>query len=505
MSFPFPAEGLQVGAPGYVHPNGNDSRHIVPFPSLERRKNLRTPDQSSDLDSLLLEITNMPNITGAAIALDIGNCFECQASRGQSAPPCGTLCYPGAGLTGACLAMGEIQVCNNTEDDSRVDRLACQQLGVKSVLVVPIRNGSAIIGVVEALSSDTDTFDEQKLACITRLAGRVALCGPQSTVAKARKLHNCGGECTTGEPATHGEIAKQMLPGDFDLQQILESVYVLQQHQGTFSADDPAVPRETIDQQSILGSDQPQAPKDAEPSNQLCAVLSPVFYSFGEKFLSEVHYRNLAVAVLFFAALLGPCFLIYYEKRSNQTSNVSRGAPGFLGARSVRQPEAVNRAYSQPSQGILAGAGQQIAAENSTPRSELEEQPTKVVPQTYEAAMRLFEAAAKEGSADASWKLGLGYLNGIGVRRDENKAAQWFKKAANLGDVRAQTALSDFYFKGIGVRRDYVRAYTWASIATGGQSTDDGRLKALRPRMTAAQLEDANRRTAAWFAGKAKL
>ncbi len=74
-----------------------------------------------------------------------------------------------------------------------------------------------------------------------------------------------------------------------------------------------------------------------------------------------------------------------------------------------------------------------------------------------------------------------------------------------LGDVRAQTALSDFYFKGIGVRRDYVRAYTWASIATGGQSTDDGRLKALRPRMTAAQLEDANRRTAAWFAGKAKL
>ncbi len=126
MSFPFPAEGLQVGAPEYVHPNGNDSRHIVPFPSLERRKNLRTPDQSSDLDSLLLEITNMPNITGAAIALDIGNCFECQASRGQSAPPCGTLCYPGAGLTGACLAMGEIQVCNNTEDDSRVDRLACQ-------------------------------------------------------------------------------------------------------------------------------------------------------------------------------------------------------------------------------------------------------------------------------------------------------------------------------------------------------------------------------------------
>ena len=118
--------------------------------------------------------------------------------------------------------------------------------------------------------------------------------------------------------------------------------------------------------------------------------------------------------------------------------------------------------------------------------------------------MRLFEAEAKKGSADASWKLGLGYLNGIGVGKDQNKAVQWLKKAANLGDVRAQTVLSDFYFNGIVVPRDYVRAYTWASIASGGQLTENARLRALRPRMTAVQLEDANRRTAAWFSGKSK-
>lgn len=116
--------------------------------------------------------------------------------------------------------------------------------------------------------------------------------------------------------------------------------------------------------------------------------------------------------------------------------------------------------------------------------------------------MARFEEAAKKGDADAGWKLGLGYLKGIGVARDETRAAKWFRRAANLGDVRAQATLSDLYFTGIGVPRDYVRAYTWAKIAAGESGDDDKRLKAIGQRMTAAELENANRRTAAWFAQK---
>ena len=312
------------------------------------------------------------------------------------------------------------------------------------------------------------------------MAERLALCAPQWTAAANGNPGKRGQQRTVYEPADHGSAAKRVVD-DFDLQRVLESVYVVQQHQGTFSADDPVGPEELIDQQRVLGADQPQIPRNAEPGEQLCAVLSPVFYSFGKKFLGESHYRNLAVAVLFSAMLLSPPVLIHYGKQS------------------VSNPD-----YSQPSQGIQARAEPQIgAAEKSPPQSESEEQLTDV-PQTYEAEMRLFEAEAKKGSADASWKLGLGYLNGIGVGKDQNKAVQWLKRAANLGDVRAQTVLSDFYFNGIVVPRDYVRAYTWASIASGGQLTENARLRALRPRMTAVQLEDANRRTAAWFSGKSK-
>lgn len=119
-------------------------------------------------------------------------------------------------------------------------------------------------------------------------------------------------------------------------------------------------------------------------------------------------------------------------------------------------------------------------------------------------AIASFEDAARKGDAEAGWNVGLGCLRGIGVVKDETKAAEWFKKAANLGDIRAQTALSDLYFTGGGVQRDYVRAYTWANIAARSGQEQDERLTNLRRRMITAQLEDANHHTAVWFAHKSK-
>ena len=112
--------------------------------------------------------------------------------------------------------------------------------------------------------------------------------------------------------------------------------------------------------------------------------------------------------------------------------------------------------------------------------------------------MAWFAKAAANGNADAQWKLGLGYLKGIGVQQDEGKAAEWFKTAANQGHIRAQSALSELYFNGRGVPRDYVRAYTWASIAPGLAGKNNDRIKIIGSRMTAVQIEDAHRRISIW-------
>jgi hypothetical protein len=121
------------------------------------------------------------------------------------------------------------------------------------------------------------------------------------------------------------------------------------------------------------------------------------------------------------------------------------------------------------------------------------------VPQNYQDAMAWFAKAAANGNGKAQWKLGLGYFKGIGVPHDERQAVVWFKRAANQGDSRAQNALSDIYLSGQGVPIDYVRAYTWANIAAGLRGNDNDRLTVIRSRMTAIQIEDANRRTSIWW------
>jgi hypothetical protein len=397
------------------------------------------------------------------------------------------------------------------------------------VLVVPIRRGSAVIGVLEALSSEANAFDEQKQSCITNLAEQMGSSAPQSL---ERTRHNHGTrELPNEQPGGPSALVKQTLPSDFDLQQLLQAIYVVQQYNGAvFLADCPGAPYSEIDRANVHGSKPPEAPECAEP-DEPCAAVSSYSFNLGQETPTKSsRYRSLAIAAIFLAVLFGSYYLASYGKmsRSAQTARVLGPAPGSMGAGLAPEADPSRQfhgeAQPQPSKSVLAAdmpkadkmsrdplqatnlvrMERQVTSENSNAQYELGvgSPDGKDVPQTYAAAMAQFEETAKKGNADAGWKLGLGYLKGIGVGKDETRAAEWFKKAANLGDVRAQTALSDLYFTGVGVRRDYVRAYTWASIAASGWGNEDERLKDIGQRMTTAQLENANRRTAAWFAQK---
>ena len=82
---------------------------------------------------------------------------------------------------------------------------------------------------------------------------------------------------------------------------------------------------------------------------------------------------------------------------------------------------------------------------------------------TYAAqqAAASFEQAAKQGNADAQYKLGVMYENGQGVEQDYRRAAQWYEKAALQGHAQAQYQLGNLYLEGLGVAEDMDAAETW--------------------------------------------
>ena len=58
---------------------------------------------------------------------------------------------------------------------------------------------------------------------------------------------------------------------------------------------------------------------------------------------------------------------------------------------------------------------------------------------------------AEKGDAIAQFNLGLVYVKGRGVPKDEAEAVKWFRKAADQGDAQAQFNLGVTYAKGRGV------------------------------------------------------
>jgi TonB family protein len=127
------------------------------------------PSADLALDLVLNEIAELArvstNAAGVAIALTRSGELVCRATTG-SAPDMGIRLNPHAGLSGLCLQTKSVQLCDDTESDSRVDSEACRGLRARSILVVPIRKKETVLGLLEAFAPNADHFREHDIATL---------------------------------------------------------------------------------------------------------------------------------------------------------------------------------------------------------------------------------------------------------------------------------------------------------------------------------------------------
>jgi len=128
------------------------------------------------LDLVLNEIAELArvstNSSGVAIALTRSGELVCRATTG-SAPDMGVRLNPHAGLSGLCLQTKSVQLCDDTEIDSRVDSEACRGLRARSILVVPIRKREEVVGLLEAFAPDADHFREHDVATLESFCAQI--------------------------------------------------------------------------------------------------------------------------------------------------------------------------------------------------------------------------------------------------------------------------------------------------------------------------------------------
>jgi hypothetical protein len=132
-----------------------------------------------DLDAALQLLAEraqyITQASGAAIALRRGEHSDmlCRASAGSNAPELGTLLSMEYGLSGESVRTRKPLRCDDAENDSRVNREGCRELGIASVAVMPIVSDGHVLGVFELFSCERRAFDERDFSALQRLGEMV--------------------------------------------------------------------------------------------------------------------------------------------------------------------------------------------------------------------------------------------------------------------------------------------------------------------------------------------
>lgn len=150
-----------------------------------------------DLEPAISAITeraqHLTGATGAAIALRAGDEIVCRARAGRTAPDLGVRLQTDAGISAEAVRTGEIMLCNDAERNPRVDLASCRRLGVRSILVSPLRYYRRTLGVFEVLSSSPSAFDERDVATMQLLSSMmVAAISRISSLHQAQILRRAG-------------------------------------------------------------------------------------------------------------------------------------------------------------------------------------------------------------------------------------------------------------------------------------------------------------------------
>jgi TonB family protein len=116
------------------------------------------------------------NASGTAIALSEGTADEiiCRARSGSSAPDVGTALRVEGSFTGLCIQSGKELRCDDAETDTRVDTAAIRALGIRSMVVTPIKEENRVIGVLAVFAPTAHAFTITHVAVLKTMGDQIS-------------------------------------------------------------------------------------------------------------------------------------------------------------------------------------------------------------------------------------------------------------------------------------------------------------------------------------------
>lgn len=118
-------------------------------------------DLSSIMGLIVEEIVQLLDAEGAAIELLEGEFMVYRATAGIAEAHLGLKIPANQSLSGLCALSAQSQYCADTTTDSRVNKLACQAIGLQSMLLVPLLHLQDVVGVLKVMSLRPNAFSNE--------------------------------------------------------------------------------------------------------------------------------------------------------------------------------------------------------------------------------------------------------------------------------------------------------------------------------------------------------
>ncbi|WP_286235375.1 sensor domain-containing diguanylate cyclase [Thalassotalea sediminis] len=131
-------------------------------------------DLGAVMQYVVEQTLNLISADGAAIELAEGEDMVYRAAAGISSENLGLRLKMSASLSGLCVTSGNVQLCSDSEADQRVDRSACRQIGLRSMIVLPLKYMDTTVGVLKAMSLMPNNFSDKETDLLNILTDMIA-------------------------------------------------------------------------------------------------------------------------------------------------------------------------------------------------------------------------------------------------------------------------------------------------------------------------------------------
>lgn len=164
----------------------NDER-LTSIIAIQQEIAAAEPRLQGIMDLVTRRTQELTGASGAAIELAEDGGLLYRAASGSATSHLGVWLGLDDSLSGQCFKNGEVLRSEDTEKDTRVNRELTRRVGIRSMIVVPLRYDREVVGVLKVLSGERDAFSNEDVHTLELMAGMIATAMRRSWEAEARQ------------------------------------------------------------------------------------------------------------------------------------------------------------------------------------------------------------------------------------------------------------------------------------------------------------------------------